>query len=229
MIPQNVRINTIVNEGETAKEATNELLFHLTISIAIVFLILVIFLGFKNAANAAFCIPMVLGIVFIVAFIFGLDINRITLFALILSLGILVDDSIVVVENNARHLSERHKTGKTKKEALLASVKEVGISIVLSTVTRILSFLGMFAVTGMMGDYMKPIPVFASIALTASLFIAFSINPFLADMFATEKDTHGEKEGDHSILRRYVSLLRYFIGEGVSLHRRRKFLKPLFW
>ncbi len=140
-LPKNVHIETIQNEGETAKEATNELLFHLTLSIGIVFIVLILFLGFRNALNAAFCIPMVLSIVFIVAFIFGIDINRITLFALILSLGILVDDSIVVVENNARHLAERHLTGKSKKEALIASVKEVGISIVLSTVTRILSFL----------------------------------------------------------------------------------------
>jgi multidrug efflux pump subunit AcrB len=87
--------------------------------------ILIVFLGFNNALNAAFCIPMVLGIVFIVALIAGLDINRITLFALILSLGILVDDSIVVVENNARHLANMHKNGKTKTEALLDSVKEV--------------------------------------------------------------------------------------------------------
>jgi multidrug efflux pump subunit AcrB len=112
--------------------------------------------------------------------IFGLDINRITLFALILSLGILVDDSIVVVENNARHLAMMSRTGKTKKEAVLDSIKEVGISIVMSTITRVMSFVAMFAVTGMMGDYMKPIPIFASIALIASMFVAFSINPFLA-------------------------------------------------
>ena len=85
-LPKNIEITIIQNEGETAKEATNELTFHLFVSILIVLVILIIFLGFKNALNAAFCIPMVLGIVFIVALIFGLDINRITLFALILSL-----------------------------------------------------------------------------------------------------------------------------------------------
>ena len=95
----------------------------------------------------------------------------------------MVDDSIVVVENNARHLSMMSRTGKTKFEAVLDSVKEVGVSIVMSTVTRVMSFVAMFAVTGMMGDYMKPIPIFASIALTASLFIAFSINPYLATKF----------------------------------------------
>lgn len=179
-LPKNVDIITIQDEGETAAHATNELMLHLFVSIAIVLVILIIFLGVRDAINAAFCIPMVLGIVFIVALILGLDINRITLFALILSLGILVDDSIVMVENNARHLAMIPKTGKSKFEAILDSVKEVGVSIVLSTITRVISFVAMFAVTGMMGDYMKPIPIFASIALTASLVVAFSINPFLA-------------------------------------------------
>ena len=188
MLPKNIDIITIQDEGETAAHATNELMLHLFVSIAIVLVILVIFLGVRDAINAAFCIPMVLGIVFIVALILGLDINRITLFALILSLGILVDDSIVMVENNARHLSMIPKTGKTKYEAILDSVREVGVSIILSTITRIISFVAMFAVTGMMGDYMKPIPIFASIALTASLVVAFSINPFLAS-FLYKKDT----------------------------------------
>ena len=127
-----------------------------------------------------------LGIVFIVAIILGLDINRITLFALILSLGILVDDSIVMVENNARHLAMMGETGKSKIEAILDSVREVGVSIILSTITRVISFIAMFSVTGMMGDYMKPIPIFASIALTASLVVAFSINPFLAQFLHKE-------------------------------------------
>jgi len=150
------------------------------VSIAVVVGVLVVFLGVRNALNAAFCIPLVLAIVFIVGLILGLDINRITLFALILSLGILVDDSIVMVENNARHLADMPKTGRTKIEALLDSVREVGPSVLFSTITRVMSFVAMFAVTGMMGDYMKPIPIFASIALIASLFVAFSVNPFLA-------------------------------------------------
>lgn len=99
-------------------------------------------------------------------------------------------------------------------EALLASVKEVGVSIVLSTVTRILSFLGMFAVTGMMGDYMRPIPVFASIALTASLFVAFSINPFLANLLSKREkhDTTGhEHHAEPRFLASYEKLLENFI------------------
>lgn len=162
-----------------------------------------------------------------VAFVFGLDINRITLFALILSLGILVDDSIVVVENNARHLADRVRDGRTKKQAILDSVREVGVSIVLSTITRIMSFLGMFAVTGMMGDYMKPIPVFAAIALTASLFVAFSINPFMAHALDRGHGHHEEK--DAPILAHYANFLKKFIGSGKKEKAARKWLKPAFW
>ncbi len=226
-LPGDVSVEIVSNEGETAKHATNELLFHLFVSIVIVFGVLVLFLGLRNAANAAFCIPLVLGIVFIVAFVFGLDINRITLFALILSLGILVDDSIVVVENNARHLAERGRDGRTKKQAILDSVREVGVSIVLSTITRIVSFLGMFAVTGMMGDYMEPIPVFAAIALTASLFIAFSINPFMAH--ALDRGNGHQAEEDAPILAHYARFLKKFVGKGEAEKRRRRWLKPAFW
>lgn len=122
-----------------------------------------------------------------------------------------MDDSIVVVENNARHLAERGHDGRTKKQAILDSVREVGVSIVLSTVTRITSFLGMFAVTGMMGDYMEPIPVFAAIALTASLFVAFSINPFMAHVLDRGHGNH--KEEDAPILTHYAQFLRKFVGK----------------
>ncbi len=228
-LPKNITIATIQDEGETAKHATNELMFHLFVSIAIVLVILIVFLGVRDAINAAFCIPMVLGIVFIVAMVLGLDINRITLFALILSLGILVDDSIVMVENNARHLAMMPRTGRTKTEAILDSVREVGVSIVLSTITRVISFVAMFAVTGMMGDYMKPIPIFASIALTASLVVAFSINPFLASFLHKSGASahHEKKEG--GFLRWYGKKLQTFINREPSTTRKRTWLKTGFW
>lgn len=227
-LPKNIEITTIQDEWETAKEATNELMIHLFVSIAIVLIILIIFLGIRDAINAAFCIPMVLGIVFIIAMILGLDINRITLFALILSLGILVDDSIVMVENNSRHLSMMPRTGKTKYEAIIDSVREVGMSIVLSTITRIISFVAMFAVTGMMGDYMKPIPIFASIALTASLVVAFSINPFLASwLHKSGGGSHEQKEW--WFIRWYGKKLESFVNRDLKTEKRRTWLKIGFW
>lgn len=228
-LPKNITIHTIQNEGETAREATNELMLHLFVSIAIVFIILVIFLGIRDALNAAFCIPMVLGIVFIVALVLGLDINRITLFALILSLGILVDDSIVMVENNSRHLAMMARTGRTKIEAILDSVREVGVSIVFSTITRVMSFVAMFAVTGMMGDYMKPIPVFASIALIASLFVAFSLNPFLAISLHSDKKNENHEHGAGKFLTWYGRLLGKYINESDATIRKRRMLKIGFW
>ncbi|MDD2487624.1 MAG: efflux RND transporter permease subunit [Candidatus Gracilibacteria bacterium] len=229
-LPKNVEISVMQNEGDTAKKATNELMFHLFVSIFIVLVILIIFLGLKNALNAAFCIPMVLGIVFMVGLIFGLDINRITLFALILSLGILVDDSIVVVENNARHLSMMARTGKSKKEAVIDSIKEVGLSIVMSTVTRVMSFVAMFAVTGMMGDYMKPIPIFASIALIASMFVAFSINPYLATKFCRGDSCGGHEEHKESkLLNFYARTIGRFIDDTIKTKSSRKRLKLIFW
>ncbi|EKE30233.1 MAG: Acriflavin resistance protein [uncultured bacterium (gcode 4)] len=229
-LPKNISLNIIQNEWETAKKATSELLFHLFVSIAVVLAILIIFLWLKNALNAAFCIPMVLGMVFITWLIFWLDINRITLFALILSLWILVDDSIVVVENNARHLEMMARTGKSKIEAVLDSVKEVGVSIVMSTVTRVMSFVAMFAVTGMMGDYMKPIPIFASIALIASLFIAFSINPYLATKFCKWDKCSGHSEHKESkFLKHYSNIISRFIDSTPKTRKSRKKLKLIFW
>lgn len=230
-LPKNVSINVIQDEWETAKEATNELTFHLFVSIFIVLAILIVFLWLKNALNAAFCIPMVLWIVFIVALMFWLDINRITLFALILSLWILVDDSIVVVENNARHLSDMHRTWLTKAQALLESVKEVWPSVVLSTITRVMSFVAMFAVTWMMGDYMKPIPIFASIALTASLFVAFSINPFLASKFCKWWNcaSHEEHDKESFVIKRYWNLISKYISDTIKAAKSRKALKAIFW
>lgn len=230
VLPKNIEVQVIQNEWTTAQKATSELLFHLFVSIIIVLVILIIFLWLKNALNAAFCIPMVLGIVFIVWLILGFDINRITLFALILSLGILVDDSIVVVENNARHLAMMSRTGKTKKEAVLDSIKEVGISIVMSTITRVMSFVAMFAVTGMMGDYMKPIPIFASIALIASMFVAFSINPFLATKLC-KWDSCGwhEEHKESKIIEIYSRILKRFIDDTPKTKKKRTKLKLLFW
>lgn len=120
-------------------------------------------------------------------------------------------------------------SGRTKNQALLDSVREVSISIVLSTITRILSFLGMFAVTGMMGDYMKPIPVFASIALTASLFVAFSINPFLASVLTKKQVKHGEHAPDGKILSWYTRLISHYTGRSKEVTKRRRLLAPIFW
>lgn len=120
-LPQDIIITKIQDEGEKASEATSHLIKDLILSIVIVVAVLVIFLGFKNALNTATSIPLILALVFLFAYINGDNINRITLFALILVIGMLVDDSIVVVENIHRHLEERIHTGETKLQAILAA------------------------------------------------------------------------------------------------------------
>lgn len=120
-LPQDIVITKIQDEGEKASEATSHLIKDLILSIVIVVGVLVIFLGFKNALNTATSIPLILALVFLFAYINGDNINRITLFALILVIGMLVDDSIVVVENIHRHLEERIHTGETKLQAILAA------------------------------------------------------------------------------------------------------------
>lgn len=120
-LPQDIVITKIQDEGEKASEATSHLIKDLILSIVIVVAVLVIFLGFKNALNTATSIPLILALVFLFAYINGDNINRITLFALILVIGMLVDDSIVVVENIHRHLEERIHTGETKLQAILAA------------------------------------------------------------------------------------------------------------
>lgn len=100
----------------------------------------------------------------------------------------LVDDATVVVENISRHLSLRKKTNQTMKEAILDAIGEVELGVILSTVTRLLAFIAMFFVTGMMGDYMGPIPKYAIVTMIASTTIALSINPFLAYTFESKKN-----------------------------------------
>nr|MDD3720575.1 efflux RND transporter permease subunit [Candidatus Gracilibacteria bacterium] len=231
-LPKNIEIQTIQNEGEKARIATSELIKDLILSIIIVVVILIIFLGFKNALNTATSIPLILSLVFLFAYLSGDNINRITLFALILVIGMLVDDSIVVVENMHRHLEDRQKEGKTKLEAILTAVNEVGPGVILSTITKVLSFAGMFAVTGMMGEYMGPIPKYGIVALLLSIIIAFSINPFVS--FLTTKDIDGEqhkikKQSKYDIRKLYIKVMEIFIHEKKESKKKRKIFKLTFW
>lgn len=233
-LPKNIEIQIIQDEWESAKEATSELITDLIESIIIVVVILIIFLGLKNALNTATSIPLILSLVFVYAYIMWENINRITLFALILVIWMLVDDSIVVVENIHRHLEERVFTGKSKLESILNSVNEVWPWVIISTITKILAFASMFAVTGMMGEYMWPIPKFAIIALIFSIFIAFSINPWVSflltkDLTEANREKHEKKESKYDIRKFYLKLMtKYINSDNLSAKKRKKF-KLIFW
>jgi len=192
-------IKEVQNEGSVAKKTTNLLIINLFQSIFIIILILSIFMGTSNAINTAISIPLTLSVIFLYALIVGDNINRITLFALILVLWMLVDDATVVVENLNRHLKMREKTWKSKLDAIFDAISEVELWVILSTITRLLAFSAMFFVTGMMWEYMWPIPKYAIVAMISSTVIALSINPFLAYYFAKDVKLNEEDNKKNKI------------------------------
>lgn len=184
-VPDGVDLTVLKNEGETAGDEINKLTLDLAKSIFIVAILLMMFLGFRNAMVATVSIPLILMAVFGAGLIWGETVNRITLFALILALGLLVDDAIVVIENIVRYF--RLYPNRDKKEVIIEAVDEVGSALALSTATMALAFIPMAFVTGMMGPYMGPIPFFVPVSLLVSLVLSVTINPFLADLFSGKK------------------------------------------
>jgi multidrug efflux pump subunit AcrB len=192
-IPDAINIQITRDEGETAREEILMLTEHLGLAILIVTITLIFFLGLRAALVVATAIPLTLALVFIVGFFFHQTINRITLFALIFSLGLLVDDAIVVVENIYRHFSLKTHS---KSEAIAIATGEVGMGVLLSTITAVIVFVPMGLVTGMMGAYMGPIAFFAPVARLASLFVAYTLSPYISSIFLKEDghNTHGDSD-----------------------------------
>lgn len=177
-IPDDVKISVTRNYGRKANEAVNTLIEHLGIAVISVAIILFLFLGWREASIVTFTVPLVLAVVLGVDWVIGQTINRITLFALILSLGLLVDDAIVVIENIHRHLHER---GKLRfSERIVQATNEIGRPTNIATVAVILAFVPMAFVTGMMGPFMRPIPINAPTAMIVSLATAYIVVPWIA-------------------------------------------------
>jgi len=177
-IPDNIHITVTRNYGETAKEKSNELLFHMLIAIVSVTLLIWFTLGRRESGVVAFAIPVTLALTLAIFYFYGYTLNRITLFALIFSIGILVDDAIVVVENVVRHFHLEKNRGRSKMEIAVEAVDEVGNPTILATLTVIAAILPMAFVGGLMGPYMRPIPVGASAAMIFSLIVAFIVTPW---------------------------------------------------
>jgi len=179
------------NYGETAKEKSDELIFHLILATVSVVILMALFLGLRDSLVVAVAVPVTLALTLLVYYLLGYTLNRVTLFALIFSIGILVDDAIVVVENIHRHL-------KMKKlpplQAAVFAVDEVGNPTILATFTVIAAILPMAFVTGLMGPYMRPIPVGASFAMLISLLVAFIVSPWLSYRLLRREKGHGAKE-----------------------------------
>ncbi len=181
LIPTDLHVTVSRDYGRTAQEKANELLKHLLYAIIAVVIFLGLTLGFREAMSVALSIPLTLALTLFVSYLIGYTINRVTLFALIFSIGILVDDAIVVVENIYRHIRMEPKDRAHREGGILAAilaVDEVGNPTILATFTVIAALLPMAFVSGLMGPYMRPIPVNASIAMFFSLLVAFIVIPW---------------------------------------------------
>jgi multidrug efflux pump subunit AcrB len=202
----NITVDVLRNEGRVAHEEITRLTGTLIQAIGIVFLVLFAFLNVRAAIMVAITIPLTLLTVFGIGHLAGYTINRITLFALILSLGLLVDNATVVVENIVRNRKENPNWDKIKLITL--SVSEVGTGLFLSTLTTVLAFIPMKFVTGMMGPYMGPLPFFVSTAIIVSLVYSYTIVPWMASIFC--KDTGSQQPKPNRLTRIYSRFMEAY-------------------
>lgn len=214
LIPSDVQVSVTRNYGETAREKNNELLFHMFLAAISVTILIALFMGWRAGAVAAIAIPVTLALTLFIFSLLGYTLNRITLFALIFSIGILVDDAIVVVENIHRYFTT---TRFKPLDAAIRAVDEIGNPTVLATFAVIASILPMGFVGGLMGPYMRPIPVGASMAMLFSMIIAFTVTPYYAyRLMRGQSHFGGEESVEESRLTRFY---RKFMGR--LLHERK--------
>jgi len=179
-LPKDLNISVTRNYGETAKDKSDELLKHLFIATLSVTLLIALALGWRESGVVLLAIPVTLALTLAIFYFYGYTLNRVTLFALIFSIGILVDDAIVVVENIVRHFRLPENHGRPLAVVAVEAVDEVGNPTILATLTVIAAILPMAFVRGLMGPYMRPIPVGASAAMVFSLIVAFVVSPWAA-------------------------------------------------
>src|SRR5690554_500956 len=191
IIPDEVKVEVTRNYGETASDKVNELLFHLLVAIMAVTVLVMLAMGWRGGLVVFLSVPLTFALTLFSYYILGYTLNRITLFALVFVVGIVVDDSIIIAENMHRHFKMRRLPFK---DAAIYAINEVGNPTILATFTVIAAILPMAFVSGMMGPYMSPMPIGASIAMLLSLFIALTVTPYLGYYLLREKDTQVEKE-----------------------------------
>jgi len=213
-LPPQVSMTTVRNYGSTAADKSNELIEHLLLATLSVTVLIALVMGLRASLVVATAIPVTLALTLALYYFMGYTLNRVTLFALIFSIGILVDDAIVVVENIERHLKKDRTNGLVT--ATLAAVSEVGNPTILATFTVIAAILPMAFVRGLMGPYMKPIPVGASLAMILSLFVAFTVTPWAAVRLLTR---HSNQGSHHEVEGRLDRAYRYFMGKFLNQRR----------
>src|SRR5687767_202330 len=196
LVPTDVHLTITRDYGETAAEKSNELLWHMLLAVLSVSALIWLVLGRREAAVVLIAIPVTLALTLFMFYLYGYTLNRITLFALIFSIGILVDDAIVVVENIVRHA--RLSTGESAglMAVALRAVDEVGNPTILATLAVVAAILPMAFVGGLMGPYMRPIPIGASAAMVFSLAVAFVVTPWAAVRLLKPSGHHEHGEED---------------------------------
>jgi multidrug efflux pump subunit AcrB len=222
MIPSDVKMTITRHYGETASEKSNELLFHMLIAVLSVSALILLSLGWRESLIVALAIPSTLALTLIVFYLTGFTLNRITLFALIFSIGILVDDAIVVVENITRHMHLPENRGKSWKTVAIAAVSEVGNPTILATWAVIAAVLPMAFVGGLMGPYMRPIPIGATAAMLFSLLVAFIVTPWAAVRILGWNRRGGEGSGHDTKEDRGTKLYRQWMGGLINRPKRRR-------
>lgn len=191
LIPDDVHVEITRNYGETASHKVSELLWHLIGSIFAVTLVVMLAMGWRGGLVVFLSVPITFALTLLSYYMLDYTLNRITLFALVFVTGIVVDDSIIIAENMHRHFKMKRLPFK---QAALYAINEVGNPTILATFTVIASVLPMAFVSGLMGPYMAPMPIGASIAMILSLFVALTITPYLGYIFLREKDKKGGVE-----------------------------------
>lgn len=189
LIPDDVHVEITRNYGETASHKVSELLLHLIGSIIAVTFVVMLAMGWRGGLVVFLSVPITFALTLLSYYMLDYTLNRITLFALVFVTGIVVDDSIIIAENMHRHFKMKRLPFK---QAALYAINEVGNPTILATFTVIASVLPMAFVSGLMGPYMAPMPIGASIAMILSLFVALTITPYLGYIFLREKDKEGK-------------------------------------
>lgn len=219
LIPNDVHVDVTRNYGETASDKVGELLLHLGVAILAVTILVMLAMGWRGGLVVFFSVPLTFALTLFAYYMLGYTLNRITLFALVFVVGIVVDDSIIIAENMHRHFKMKRLPFK---QAAIYAINEVGNPTILATFTVIAAILPMAFVSGMMGPYMSPMPIGASIAMILSLFVALTVTPYLGYHLLQEKagQTHKEEAGleTSKIYKIYKKIEQPFLNSSKKRH-----------
>ena len=217
IIPNDVHVEVTRNYGETASDKVGELLLHLGVAIVAVTILVMLAMGWRGGLVVFFSVPLTFALTLFAYYLLDYTLNRITLFALVFVVGIVVDDSIIIAENMHRHFKMKRLPFK---QAAIYAINEVGNPTILATFTVIAAILPMAFVSGMMGPYMSPMPIGASIAMILSLFVALTVTPYLGYHLLQEKDDQKHKEAEgletSRIYKIYNKLERPFLESSIK-------------